>query len=455
MTTQAPLWAHQQRAIDYVSEQWRNGHPGVLLDVSMRAGKSRISVELIKEHDLARVLIVSLLSVVPVWAEESVKWGGPPVETLDSGSVAQKAVRAFNARKVGRAIAVNYDSAFRGALAKLLLGFEWDLVVWDEVHKLKQPGGQWSRFAARIRDRSRYRLGLSGTLLPHSPLDAYGIYRAIDQRVFGTSNTAFKNRYANFINVGFPKLLSYKNLDELHEKMYSIAFHAGREALDLATPVEMRRYCELGPKAMKAYRDLEREFVADLEGGSIVADNALVRILRLSQVASGIASLESSEQVIDSAKEDLLAEVLEEIGNESVVVFCRFKAELAAVDRVSHKLGRMHFELSGAAKGLELWKRWKDPAILAVQYQSGGVGIDLSKARHAIFFSPTWSLADFQQAQARLERHDQKEAPAYIYLVARSTVDTRAYQALAERKEIIKSVVQSYGGGSNGNTGTD
>ena len=39
-------------------------------------------------------------------------------------------------------------------------------------------------------------IGGTGTLLPHSPLDAFAIYRAVDPGVFGTHYIPFRSRYA-------------------------------------------------------------------------------------------------------------------------------------------------------------------------------------------------------------------------------------------------------------------
>ena len=68
----------------------------------------------------------------------------------------------------------------------------------DESHRLKSPSGKISRFASQLSDRSRRRLALSGTPMPHSPLDIYAQYRALDKSVFGVHHQQFKNRYAEF-----------------------------------------------------------------------------------------------------------------------------------------------------------------------------------------------------------------------------------------------------------------
>ena len=72
----------------------------------------------------------------------------------------------------------------------------------DESHRLKSPSGQISRWASQIADRSVRRLALTGTPMPHSPMDIYAQYRAVDKTIFGVSYQEFKNRYAEFEIVG-------------------------------------------------------------------------------------------------------------------------------------------------------------------------------------------------------------------------------------------------------------
>src|SRR5215471_11123052 len=104
----------------------------------------------------------------------------------------------------------------------------------------------------------------------------------------------------------------------------------------------------------------------------------MVKLLRLQQITGG--SLEDERGVahhVDSAKEDLLEDLLEDL-DEPVVVFARFKPDLAAIHRVCRKLGRSSGELSGSYDDLAAWQRGgpQDPVVLAVQIQAGGLGVD-------------------------------------------------------------------------------
>ena len=82
--------------------------------------------------------------------------------------------------------------------------------------------------------------------------------------------------------------------------------------------------------------------------GTVTASNALVKLLRLQQVAAGFAKADRGEIAeLDSAKESLLREMLEDTQGERVVVFCRFHHDLDTVRKVALAQKRSCGEISG------------------------------------------------------------------------------------------------------------
>ena len=103
-------------------------------------------------------------------------------------------------------------------------------------------------------------------------------------------------------------------------------------------------------------------------------------------------------------------------------------------------MGRGSLELSGRCHELEHWQKGVDP-ILAIQVQSGGLGIDLSRARYAVFYSLGFSLAEFLQARKRLHRPGQTRTVTYLHLIATGTVDVDVYHALEKRQDVVEYVL--------------
>lgn len=346
-------------------------------------------------------------------------------------------------------VVVNYDSVWRGELGKLIEATPWAAIILDESHRIKSPGGRASRWLARLAAKHEHakRLCLTGTPMPHSPLDLYGQFRFLDPQVFGTSYTRMRGRYAN-CDARFPsKVKSWKNQDELTGKLDAHSWRVtADEVLDLPPAIHETVPVELSAKVRRFYRTLEAEMTADIEAGTVTAANALTKLLRLAQATGGYCRVDGTAGVtaIDGTPSKRLAlqDRLEDLPQtEPVAVFCRFRSDLDDVQAAARELGREYAEVSGERKDLERWQAC-EATILGVQMQSGGVGIDLSRAAYAFYYSLGYSLGDYEQSLARLRRPGQTRCVRYYHLVCQGTVDEQVYAALRERRSVVEAVLQ-------------
>jgi SNF2 family DNA or RNA helicase len=450
-------WRHQREAVTFVQELCRRGKRGAMIAAAMGTGKSGMTVYLCSEEGFQLILILCPLRVVQVWGPQFKAHSTVPfmVVPLDDSFAsvrakqveAERQIRLAKARAVPVVVVINYDSAWRAPFAEWALRRKWDLVVADEIHRLKAPGGKASRYLARLAKAARFRLGLSGTPMPHSPLDVYGYFRFLDPSVFGWSFQRFRQHYAVMGGFQNHQVVAYANLDELNRRFYSITFACGKDVLDLPPEVHITYTCQLGAEARRAYRSLERDLIAEVQAGEVTAANALVKLLRLQQITGGhIRTDEGRDVQIDSAKMNLLRDVFEDIApDEPLVVFCRFHKDLEAVSRVADETGRRSLELSGRMDDLKRWQAGEAP-VLAVQIDSGGVGIDLTRARYSIYYSLGFSLGSYEQSLARIHRPGQTRPVEYIHLLAEGTVDEKVMAALSQRANVVNAVLQQIKG---------
>ena len=446
-------WRHQAEAVTFVRDLYERRKRGAMIAAAMGTGKSAITVYLCSGEGFERVLILCPLRVVQVWRPQFEMHSNVPFQVvpLDDrfASVrakrdeAERQISLAKARGVSAIFVINYDSAWRPSFAEWALRQKWDLVVADEIHRCKAPGGKASRYLARLGKVARFRLGLSGTPMPHSPLDVYGYFRFLDPSIFGWSFHRFRQHYAVMGGYQNHQVIGYSNLDELNRRFYSITFTCGKEVLDLPPEVHITYTCHLAGEARKVYRSLERTLIAEVQSGEVTAANALVKLLRLQQITGGYIRTDEGHDIqIDSAKMNLLRDVFEDIApEEAIVVFCRFHKDLAAVNRVADETGRRSLELSGRMDELKRWQDGEAP-VLAVQIDSGGVGVDLTRARYAIYYSLGFSLGSYEQSLARIHRPGQNRPVEYIHLLAEGTVDEKVMDALARRADVVNSVLQ-------------
>ena len=456
------LWQHQREAIE-----WARDRRAVLLAHEMGCGKTRTAIETLKEvlagKDRAgfRVLVCCPKAVIPAWVKQAgMWWPDVRVVAITKGTAKDKAkqIAAALADTSPVLVVLNYESAWR---IDVLEKTSWSALVWDEVHRLKSPSGAASRWAARVakKNQSAKRIGLSGTMVPHSILDSYGVWRSVESpecETFGTSYTLHKATYA-VCPPGQHFVVSWRNLDQAHAKIARTTHRVkASDVLDLPPIRFIDVPAELSVAEAKLYREIERDFCAVVEAGTVTAANALVQLLRLQQICGGAVTYDgdaAARQIVaQPAKGEVLADMLEDsAADEPWVVFCRFRSDIDAARSVCERLSRSFGELSGQRNDLAAWQDQKT-TVLIVQIQSGGIGVDLSRCSRAVFYSLGYSLSDYLQAVARLHRPGQTKPTTIWHLVStidgRSTVDGRVYAALRDRKEVLDVVVDGYRSGA-------
>lgn len=452
-----PPWRHQRKALKFLYPRSFGA-----LYTDMGSGKTKIMVDLIVNRGFKRVLIVAPKKVCRVWAPQvATHAAGEPLLVLDLSGVAGRAKRATVLQGLAEAgsgsliVVINYDSVWREPFKKFALKFGFDCVICDESHRIKSPGSKCSRALHMFGKRVKNRFLMSGTPLAQSPLDIYAQYRFLDSSIFGTNNGAFKAQYANLIPMpgGYSKIDKknpYKNLDELHEKMFSCAFNVDVDQ-SLPETQDIDIEFDLPKTTQKHYEELRKEGVLELREGDVTAGNILAIMTRLQQLVSGYLPVQDGDGSttvveIDDARRTALKELLEGIPpDEPVVIFAKFRKDIKNIRKTVHELGRKSSELSGRKDTLHNWQAGKT-TVLVVQIASGAEGLDLTRARYCIYYTLTHSLSQYKQSRKRIHRPGQTRPVIYYRLIARAkkgkTIDQRIVESLDNNEEVIKAIMR-------------
>lgn len=472
---------------------------------TLNSGKTATTVWAINRERARRVLILCPNKVRGVWPREIAKWSRLPWHVVDGKRPAKvKGGRPQDLKVTERlhqaesclfdcpcdavthCVVMNYEMLAQEQISNWIPNLPLDVVVYDEIHRLKSPTGVMSKTAARWVNFSNRRIGLTGTPMPQHPWDIFGVLRALDPGIFGPVWTPFKNTYVETKvrkedGKEFPVSIRREVRPEFVDKVQRIMY---RPTVDLKLPpiTHSVREVELEPKARREYERLDKEQFADLtefvkldsedEAEDMLSPkNVLARNMRLMQFTGGTIPNDGEKDDtgklvrtlyrVSRAKADELAEftgntitggVLDEIGcthigAEPVVVYCQFRPDLDAVREVAEKAGLRYAEISGRrSDGLtDSSEMNPDCEILGVQIQSGGTGVDLTRSRYSVWYSVGHSLGDFDQARKRQDRPGQTRPVLNIYLVATGTVDEQVYSALATRRSIVGSMLMARG----------
>ena len=456
--TKVTPWKHQTVAWNIASHLLglstgiRGG--GCLLAMDMGTGKSKVVMDLINNYpdELKTTIIACPKKVIEVWVGTAVKMGqieshaAIPVNwvSLENGTIAQRLDRWFSYPRGKTPLigVINYEAIWRDAFADWLLKNPPDMVVVDEGHRIKDPSGRTSRFFSHLSRVVPYRIAPTGTPTPHSPMDAFGLYRFLDTGVFGRSYMHFRSRYAYMGGYNNKQILSYINMDEFSNRLWSIGYRVkAKDVLDLPPFQDMTITFDLDREERKAYDEMEQQFITEVNDEVITASNALAKLLRLQQITSGFIA---DRLQIGKSKELELADLLEDFEErEPIVIFARFKHDLERIKKVVEKSGRRYGELSGTSDDRGAWDTGAVD-VLGVQIQSGKEGVDFTRSRYSIYYSLGFSLGDYNQSRARLDRPGQTRPGMYIHLVAERTVDVKIMKSLEKNEKIIEGVLAQY-----------
>ena len=154
-------------------------------------------------------------------------------------------------------------------------------------------------------------------------------------------------------------------------------------------------------------------------------------LYKLLQLAGGAVYDENGKaQIVHDQKLEVLDQLIEEANGQPVLVFYNYKHEL---DRLQAR-----YPQAVHVKEENVVKRWnaKEIPILLANPASAGHGLNLQFGGHiAIWYSPTWNLEFFQQANKRLHRRGQTEPVLIHTLAAKGTIDERIYDIVLRNKE--------------------
>lgn len=413
----------------------------------MGTGKSKPVCDLCEQAELKRVLIACPTSVIDAWPTQFDRHtDGYRCLPLRKGSVRKRKDMAVKFFEAGPgAVVINHEAVWREPFGSWALQIDWDAVVVDEAHRISESRTKVSSFFSSLRAKAKKRICLSGTPIPNTPLSLYGQMLFLDPGLFGKSFTGFRARYAVMGGYQGHEVVAFKNLDELHQKFYTVAHRITKaEALDLPETTDERMTFELSKEAQKIYEQVEGNFKTEVKAGTITASNALTELLRLQQITGGaVGTDEGNLQHVDEGKKKLLVEYLTDLDkSEPVSVFCRFHHDLDAVRDAAQKAGRKVAELSGRRNELAEWQKPDGPTVLAVQIQSGGVGVDMTRAAYGVYYSLGFSFADYAQSRARLDRQGQERSVTFTHLIAEGTVDEKVYQVLQKKGNVIEEILK-------------
>jgi len=326
-------------------------------------------------------------------------------------------------------------------MEKILLSNDVMLVV-DESTRIKTPGAKRTKLITKFGKQVKYKRILTGTPITKNAADVYAQFKFLDPQILGyDSFYSFRNQYCVMGGFEQRQIIAYKNLDELSRNVEGHSFRVlKKDCLDLPPKIYQRHFVEMSERQKKMYNTMKKGFIAELEGNVIEAPEAITRLLRLQQILCGWFPTENERvQPIDekNPRIEALKDVLEGIESK-VIIWARFRADIRAIERLLGDLAvSYHGGVDSDARELAIERFQRGDAKYFIGTpQAGGIGLTLTAAEYAIYYSNSFDLEQRLQSEDRCHRIGTKNNVTYIDIECQKSIDSKIIKALRDKKNI-------------------
>ena len=359
--------------------------------------------------------------------------------------------------------------------ANELTAVQWELLVIDEAHRLKNHKSKLSIGLRGDKFTFRHRILLTGTPIQNDVQEFWSLLNFIDPDSFDSLD-AFMAKYGD--------MKSKESVDSLHDEIRHYILRRLKEDVEKSVPPKEETLIEveLTVAQKQYYRALYEKNLKFLhKGNKKTIDgpslNNLAMQLRkccnhlflLNGVESdfrrthGDGVPEGDFLVMGSGKLILLDKLLPRLKEEGhrVILFSQFKIMLDIVEDYLRARGMVFERIDGSITGnkrqqaidrfqAESSDKREVPFIMLLSTRAGGVGITLTAADTCIIFDSDWNPQNDLQAQARCHRIGQTKSVKVYRLLTRKTYEMQMFHMSSLKMGLDQVVLKGFESNSGG-----
>ena len=404
----------------------------------MGLGKTNQSIALINALALRRVLILCPASIKRNWENKLKEWLTSPrvIHIIDK--------KTDFVTDLAEVVIVNYDIISHSYLHQQLTSIKWDLLLCDEVHRLKNMEAKRTvavlsknglvRFADRF-------LGLSGTPILNRPIELYPILKVLAPAVLGPYSDYYKfgKRYCDGYQDGFSFNVSgASNTSELNQKLRD-HFMIRRMTHEVEVQLPKKRYemvfIDSTPGVQAKLRTIDNATRKDFKHQELEADGGGLATLRREIAESKVeAYIETIKEYVEST--------------EKIVIFAYHHSVIKKLEDELRQYGLVKLTGSTSQKDREenIQRFKSDPKIKVFigQIDAAGEGIDgLQEAcNNALFVEWSWVPGAIEQACKRLHRIGQTKPVLLRFLVWAGTIEEHMMKIALDKVRVIREILK-------------
>ncbi|TDF95914.1 DEAD/DEAH box helicase [Paenibacillus piri] len=397
-----------------------------------------------------KVLILVPASLVLQWVRElNQKFGIP--------AVAQKKEYMWEQSDI---VVASMDTAKRDPHRDIVLGLEYDMLIIDEAHKLKNKKTTNYQFITEL--RKKYCLLLTATPVQNDLKELYNLITLLKPGHLGGQGS-FQSNFV--VDKRIPK-----NEEQLQQELSKVMIRNRRSDGNVSftkrivrnipltlspdekalyegvTDFVKGRYEEAGSdlSSVLSLVTLQREVCSSRDAVFITLVNMFKKTAEDSPVRAKIWELvELIRGIKANTKAEKVIELVKEI-NDKVIIFTEYRASQEYLMQYlkEHKITAVPYR-GGMNRGKKDWMMdlFRNRAQVLVATEAGGEGINLQFCHHMINFDLPWNPMRVEQRIGRVHRLGQQDDVKIYNLSTQGTIEEYILSLLHEKINMFELVI--------------
>ncbi|MDD5486724.1 MAG: DEAD/DEAH box helicase [Dehalococcoidales bacterium] len=446
--TMTELMPHQIAAVNKV----KPSRAGALF-MQMGTGKSRTAIELAR---LRSRKIDKVIWYCPVSLKETVRQ-----EILKHTDCTD--IYVFDDKTRARTIPTarwyiigieSMSSSNRVVAAADAITTDKTFIILDESSYIKGHNARRTQRITMISERAKYRLILTGTPLSQGVIDLYSQMRFLSPKILGYSS--FYSFAANHLEYSekFPGMIvRAHNVPFIAAKIQPYVYQVTKkECLTLPPKTYESRYFYMTGEQRQWYEQAKDEILADLLEDDDISSIAIFRLFSaLQQIVSGFwrrrmkgtkffQSLEFEHERINT----LLSTINEMPPDEKIIIWTKFQHDISQIGQAleaafgTGSVAYFHGGLNEKKKGEQIQLFRKGARFFLATQSSGGHGLTLNEAHYVIYYNNAFKYSERLQSEDRCHRIGQENKVTYIDISCSSSIDDRIEAALSKKGNAVR-----------------
>jgi len=402
--------------------------------------------ELMHRGQAERILILTPASLTAQWCGELAGKFDLAFEVNPDG----------NRWRTAERIIASLDLAKRAPQRQWLLERDFDLVIVDEAHRLKNRNTQNHQF---VRDlRTRFLLLLSATPLQNDLTELYSLVSLVRPHLFGSYNQFWRHF---LIDKRTPK-----NPDALRAILAQVMIRHRRRDLSLEFPDRRVSLLPLRlfPDEQRLYEAVSAVVRSEYARRAETSASILPLLMLQREVCSSAPAVagtlgrlarrgdpgpfadlyDLARSIRRHRKAEVLLGLIPEIG-EKAIVFTEFRATQDFLAELLKQAGipavKFHGEQASWEKEQAI-RRFQGDVPVLISTECGGHGLNLQFCRNVINYDLPWNPMRVEQRIGRVHRLGQEADEVYIYnLCAEATIEEYILWLLDEKINLFRQVI--------------